>query len=528
MDFNSAVKAFKSRDFNLVSEYIKNGNPPMQFLEDNLIEVELISLVSHFSSLDKKIINHIDKKIDINQTTNDDLKYTAVHLAAWDGKEEILKYLLKKEANPDCVGADGYSPLHLAASNGRFSCVKLLVQSGAQLSRRVIDENIFFPVGGATPFRLSFFNGFFDISEYLFDKGADVSEIIEPCQAPNLKSLYTIDIVRKLGIRNEIDNFSTEKFDKVVKLFNEKFDLDILDFQIREDVPGPWPEEYDKAFTVGGLSNDKDKDFVEFLDKLNLDNNGIKKVKLQDSKNIDYPVITWIKDKKVKSDIVMNYGNSWQGKSSYYKNKSVIGIVPEFIKGFIDGQFTPLLSEDESTFINQKIVDDKIIPVLSYAPEECFHHTKNVWWIIPFCIWKEDVISYVFLDKNGFYAPVPCQNKMNSELKMIFSWDAISDLSFDKGIDSLNLNRLTLKMDEGFLTFDEFTATSVSKSHGSYLSMVESIWNTRKLTIEKSKGSSTWKEGAGGEGFKSFNSPKELLDPLFWNDPDRPNQTFFV
>ena len=108
------------------------------------------------------------------------------------------------------------------------------------------------------------------------------------------------------------------------------------------------------------------------------------------------------------------------------------------------------LSEDESTFINQKIVDDKIIPVLSYAPEECFHHTKNVWWIIPFCIWKEDVISYVFIDKNGFYAPVPDQNKMNSEVKMIFSWDAISDLSFDKGIDSLNLNRLTLKRMKDF------------------------------------------------------------------------------
>ena len=149
-------------------------------------------------------------------------------------------------------------------------------------------------------------------------------------------------------------------------------------------------------------------------------------------------------------------------------------------------------------------------------------------WIIPFCIWKEDVISYVFIDKNGFYAPVPDQNKMNSEVKMIFSWDAISDLSFDKGIDSLNLNRLTLKTDEGFLTFDEFTSTSVSKSQGSYLSTVESIWNARKLTIEKSKGSSTWKEGAGGEGFKSFNSPKELLDPLFWNDPHRPNQAFFV
>ena len=94
----------------------------------------------------------------------------------------------------------------------------------------------------------------------------------------NLKSLYTIDIVRKLGTRNEIDNFSTEKFNKIVKLFSEKYDLDVLDFQIREDMPGPWPEENDKAFTIGGLSNDKDKDFIKFLDKLNQDNNGVKKL----------------------------------------------------------------------------------------------------------------------------------------------------------------------------------------------------------------------------------------------------------
>ena len=63
-----------------------------------------------------------------------------------------------------------------------------------------------------------------------------MSEIIEPCQAPNLKSLYTIDIVRKLGTRNEIDNFSTEKFDKIVKLFSEKFDLMFLTFKF-EDIP---------------------------------------------------------------------------------------------------------------------------------------------------------------------------------------------------------------------------------------------------------------------------------------------------
>ena len=174
------------------------------------------------------------------------------------------------------------------------------------------------------------------------------------------------------------------------------------------------------------------------------------------------------------------------------------------------------------------IINDKIIPVLGYAPQDCFNHVKNVWWIIPFCVWKDDVISYVFIDKNGFYAPVPNQNKKKFVVQMIFSWDAISDLSFDRGLDSLNLNRLTLKRDKGFLTFDEFTGASGRDSSGSYLSVVESIWKTRKLTIEKSKGATSWKEGSGGEGFKSFNTPKELLDPSFWNNPNRPNPEFFV
>lgn len=528
MNFNSAISAFKNRDFDSVSKFIENGNPPLQFLEDNLIEVELIYLVSHYSSLDKKIISHVDTKIDLDQTTNDNLKYTAVHLAAWDGKEEILKYLLKNGANPDCVGADGYTALHLAASNGRYSCVKLLVQEGAQLSRRVIDENIYFPLKGATPFRLSFFNGFFNISEYLFRKGADVDEIIEPCQAPNLKSSLTINIVRELGARNEIDNFSIEKFNEVVSLFSEEQELDVLDFLHRIDEPGPWPEQYDKSSTVGGLSNDSDRDFIKFLNKLDQDNNLIDKIKSYDAKNTDYPAIHWINEYQVKFNIVSDYVNSWLGKSKFYKNKSVIGVIPEFLKGFVDGQFTPSLTEDELMFINQKIINDKIIPVLGYAPQDCFNHVKNVWWIIPFCVWKDDVISYVFIDKNGFYAPVPNQNKKKFVVQMIFSWDAISDLSFDRGLDSLNLNRLTLKTDKGFLTFDEFTGASGRDSSGSYLSVVESIWKTRKLTIEKSKGATSWKEGSGGEGFKSFNTPKELLDPSFWNNPNRPNPGFFV
>ena len=34
------------------------------------------------------------------------------------------------------------------------------------------------------------------------------------------------------------------------------------------DQPGPWPEEYDKSYTVGGLSADKDRDFIKFQKKM--------------------------------------------------------------------------------------------------------------------------------------------------------------------------------------------------------------------------------------------------------------------
>ena len=43
----------------------------------------------------------------------------------------------------------------------------------------------------------------------------------------------------------------------------------VQEFLERADEPGPWPEEYDKIHTVGGLSNDKEGSFMEFYNKLN-------------------------------------------------------------------------------------------------------------------------------------------------------------------------------------------------------------------------------------------------------------------
>ena len=44
-------------------------------------------------------------------------------------------------------------------------------------------------------------------------------------------------------------------------------DPEMQEFLEWVDKPGPWPEEYDKSFTIGGLSADKDGDFMKFQKK---------------------------------------------------------------------------------------------------------------------------------------------------------------------------------------------------------------------------------------------------------------------
>jgi ankyrin repeat protein len=49
--------------------------------------------------------------------------------------DEVLKYLLRiKGLNINTVDTTGYTPLHLAAFHGKIACVKLLVDSGADLT----------------------------------------------------------------------------------------------------------------------------------------------------------------------------------------------------------------------------------------------------------------------------------------------------------------------------------------------------------------------------------------------------------
>ena len=45
-------------------------------------------------------------------------------------------------------------------------------------------------------------------------------------------------------------------------------DPDVQAFLEMQDEQGPWSEEDDKIYTVGGLTADKDRDFMKFQDKM--------------------------------------------------------------------------------------------------------------------------------------------------------------------------------------------------------------------------------------------------------------------
>ena len=233
-----------------------------------------------------------------------------------------------------------------------------------------------------------------------------------------------------------------------------------------------------------------------------------------------YPVISWGSDTIIPEDFLKAYAEKWQVESVLYNWRAgIIGILPDWMDQLVDKEVFFRFSSSQIDRIVNYISEDYIIPVLDYVPEDLYMHTRRVWWIVPFCIWKNDTASFLFVDKNGIYSMFKnSENEFDTD--MIFPWDRVEEIDFVTEVEGdPNVVRLDIYADSGGqLSFDEF----VSDSKGSYLKVIESIYRVRKDTIKESKGAHEWYEGAGGEGFKSFSKPTDLLDEFKWIDPSRP------
>ena len=92
-----------------------------------------------------------------------------LHIAAYHGRLEIVKYLLEKGASIEAEDKDGQKPLHMAAANGQLEIVKYLLGKGASIEA---EGNI-----GKKPLHSAAFLGQLEIVRYLLEKGASTYNV---------------------------------------------------------------------------------------------------------------------------------------------------------------------------------------------------------------------------------------------------------------------------------------------------------------------------------------------------------------
>ncbi|MFX8242841.1 ankyrin repeat domain-containing protein, partial [Acinetobacter baumannii] len=70
-------------------------------------------------------------EVEVNKTG-----WTALHYAATNGHDNVVKYLLDHAAYIDAESPNATTPLMMAAMNGHITTVKLLLDEGADMNLR--------------------------------------------------------------------------------------------------------------------------------------------------------------------------------------------------------------------------------------------------------------------------------------------------------------------------------------------------------------------------------------------------------
>lgn len=145
--YTSLHRAIVNNDLNTVTELLKNKN--IDINSKLGIEVSIdgwylggatpLILASYLGYTD--IVNAlIEKGVDVK--AKDDVDgCMAIHLAAANGKNEVIDILLDKDAsNINDVDNKGNTPLHWASMKDRADTVSLLIENGADIEAKDIDN----------------------------------------------------------------------------------------------------------------------------------------------------------------------------------------------------------------------------------------------------------------------------------------------------------------------------------------------------------------------------------------------------
>lgn len=94
------------------------------------------TILHHATRVPRRIefVNYLisEKKVDVNKKDHDG--YTALHFAAYWGRDDVAQALINAQADLDVVNNNQLTPSHYAAGRGNLSVLKLLKSSGANLA----------------------------------------------------------------------------------------------------------------------------------------------------------------------------------------------------------------------------------------------------------------------------------------------------------------------------------------------------------------------------------------------------------
>ena len=122
--------------FLIVVVYLVQGDDAYLAHEDNLCEDKWLMnkalCEAAWMGKAEAVKLLIKEGADINAT--DGLGWTPLHEAAWMGRAEVARLLIEKGADVNATDREGNIPLHRAVKRGRAEVARLLIEKGADVN----------------------------------------------------------------------------------------------------------------------------------------------------------------------------------------------------------------------------------------------------------------------------------------------------------------------------------------------------------------------------------------------------------
>ena len=118
----------------------------------------------------KKLQNLLSTGANVNTTTSDEKRWTALHMAAHKGMKNVTDLLLASgPLELDARDGQQYTPLHFAAIQGHLKTVQALVEAGAAVDVKNAE--------GKLPRALAEAQGHSAVASYFDQVEADLAEL---------------------------------------------------------------------------------------------------------------------------------------------------------------------------------------------------------------------------------------------------------------------------------------------------------------------------------------------------------------